>query len=153
MATAHASLIVSGSVREVQDRWYDPNRWPHWVDGLSEVLSVDPEWPRPAASVSWQSGPAGRGRVVERVVGYEPLAGQTLEVQDDSIEGLQRVAFTPGEGNVVVSLSLEYRIKRRSPITPLVDALFIKRAMARSLQTTLARFAVELAAARRADVG
>ena len=55
--------------------WYDTGRWVAWVDGLDAVVSVDGDWPRVGATVSWQSGPAGRGRVTERVVGYEPLGG------------------------------------------------------------------------------
>ncbi|MGB0095323.1 MAG: hypothetical protein WBP81_22640, partial [Solirubrobacteraceae bacterium] len=102
---------------------------------------------------TWESGPAGRGRVVERVVEYESLAGQTLEIEDSSISGRQQVVFTALDGNIELALSLDYQVRRRSPLTPLIDLLFIRPAMKRSLQTTLARFGVELAAARRADVG
>ena len=45
--------------------------------------------------------------------------------------------------DVHVSLTLEYSLKERSPITPLVDVLFIRRALQSSLQRTLARFAHE----------
>jgi hypothetical protein len=86
--------------------------------------------------------------VLERVIGYEPLGSQTLEVEDDSIQGRQSVAFTPADGDVEVQLSLRYRIKRRTPVTPLVDLLFIRRAMAMSLRKTLGRFGAELAAVR-----
>jgi len=94
--------------------------------------------------VTWQSGPAGRGRVTERVTAYEPLEGQTLDVEDDAITGRQRVAFTPADEHVEVKLSLEYEIKKRSFFTPLIDLLFIRRAMAASLQATLGRFGAEL---------
>ena len=46
-----------------------------------------------------------------------------------------------------VALSLEYEIKHRSIFTPLIDLLFIRRAMTTSLSTTLARFGAELASA------
>ena len=42
---------------------------------------------------------------------------------------------------VQVELTLSYRLQRRSPVTPVVDLLFIRRAMASSLETTLSRFA------------
>ena len=48
-----------------------------------------------------------------------------------------------------MSLTLEYRLKQRSPITPIVDVLFIRRALHASLQRTLARFGHE----RRAELG
>ena len=89
--------------------------------------------------VRWQSGPAGRGRVSERVVSYEPLGGQTVEVQDASIHGTQTVSFVAEDANVVVTLTLSYELTRRSPLMRVVDLLFIRRAMTRSLEQTLAR--------------
>jgi Polyketide cyclase / dehydrase and lipid transport len=104
------------------------------------VDAVEGDWPRGGATVTWQSGPAGRGHVTERVISYEPLAGQTLEISDDSIRGEQTVMFAPEQADVRVTLSLAYRITRRSPITPLIDLLFIRRAMVDSLDLTLTRF-------------
>jgi hypothetical protein len=81
-------------------------------------------------------------------VAYEPLVGQTLDVEDGSIEGRQSVTFTPAEPGVEVALELEYRLVKRSPVSPLVDALFIRRAMATSLGLTVTRFGTELGSAR-----
>jgi hypothetical protein len=142
-----------GSVHEAETVWYDTARWPAWIDGLDRVSEVDPRWPERGASVTWESGPAGRGRVVERVVAYEPLSGQTVELQDDSIRGRQGLKFTPAGERVNVELSLEYEISRRSLFTPLVDLLFIRRAFRTSLESTLHRFGLELDAAREAGVG
>ncbi len=72
-----------------------------------------------------------------------------MAVSDDSIEGEQTVHFTPaGTGRVSVELALDYRIRRRNPTTPLVDRLFVRPAMRRSLENTLRMFATELAARR-----
>ena len=101
----------------------------------------------------WRSGPAGRGEVFERVVTYEPLRGQTVEVRDDSIHATQTVSFVPEDANVAVTLSLSYELTRRSPLMRLVDLLFIRRTMTRSLEQTLARFGAELGPSRREDVG
>jgi hypothetical protein len=135
------SQVVEGSVHEAETCWYDVARWPDWVDELARVVSVEGGWPRVGGSVRWESGPAGRGRVHEQVTAYEPLGGQTVEVDDDSITGTQRVAFNPIGHGVEISLSLQYRIKRRSPLTPLVDILFVRRVMAASVARTLTRFA------------
>jgi Polyketide cyclase / dehydrase and lipid transport len=143
-----ARQTVAGSVHEVEQRWYDTSRWPYWVDGLERVVEVAGEWPATGAAVTWDSGPAGRGRVLERVVAHEPLAGQTLEVQDSSIRGRQSVAFVPVAGGVEVRLTLAYELERRSPLTPLVDVLFIRRAMTTSLTSTLSRFGAELTSHR-----
>jgi hypothetical protein len=148
--TVRVAEAFPASVHEAETCWYDTSRWPAWIEGLARVSAVEGEWPR-AGRVIWESGPAGRGRVVEQVIEHEPLAGQTVAVSDDSIDGLQSVSFTPVEQGVEVQLTLEYRIKKRSPFTPLVDLLFIRRAMASSLRRTLARFGAELSAARQAD--
>jgi hypothetical protein len=133
------------SVPEAEDRWYDTDRWPDWIDGLRRVTGVEGDWPRAGARVTWESNPAGRGRVVEVVMSYEPRVGQTVEIEDDSIRGRQSVAFHELGGGVGVELSLEYELKARSPLTPVVDALFIRRAMIASLRSTLDRFGAELA--------
>ena len=48
------------------------------------------------------------------------------------------------------TLGLEYRLHRRSPLTPLVDILFIRRAMTLSLGRTLSRFGSQLQAGEHA---
>lgn len=144
MREVRARQTVAGTVHEVEQRWYDTSRWPSWVDGLAQVVEVAGDWPAVGASVTWDSGPAGRGRVIERVIAYEPLTGQTLEVQDSSICGRQSVAFVPVQEGVEVTLTLAYEIARRSPLTPIVDVLFIKKAMTTSLTTTLSRFGTTL---------
>jgi uncharacterized membrane protein len=148
MRTVRVALAFPASVHEAETCWYDTTRWPAWVDELARIVEVAGDWPRAGASVTWESGPAGRGHVIERVVAYQPLAGQTLEVRDDSIHGRQSVTFMPADGSVEVALGLDYEISERSIFTPLVDALFIRRAMERSLRTTLSRFGAELAAWR-----
>jgi Polyketide cyclase / dehydrase and lipid transport len=153
MRVVQAARVFEGSVSDAEALWYDTSRWPRWVVGLAEVERVSAPWPEVGGEARWQSGPAGRGRVSERVVSYEALSGQTVEVEDDSIRGTQTVSFTPDDDNVAVTLSLSYELKRRSPLLRLVDLLFIRRAMTRSLEQTLARFGAELGAARRPDVG
>ena len=54
----------------------------------------------------------------------------SLEVEDAMMTGTQTVAFEPGPEAVEITLSLEYRIKDRTPLTPVVDLLFVRRAMA-----------------------
>jgi len=145
MRRASAEDSFAASVQEAELLWYDTDRWPGWIDGLSRVTDLEGDWPRPGAKVTWESNPAGRGRVIELVVSFEPRGGQTLEVEDDSIRGRQRVMFHELDGGVRVELALEYELKARSIVTPVVDALFIRRAMTTSLGSTVARFGAELA--------
>lgn len=138
------SQTFPASVHEAERCWYDTDSWPEWIDGLARVVEVTGDWPREGSQVIWESGPAGRGHVRERVTDYAPLRCQAVAVEDDSITGRQRVAFDPAAGGVQVELSLDYAIKRRSPLTPLIDRLFVRRLMALSLAKTLERFGTVL---------
>jgi hypothetical protein len=134
------------SVHQAEQCWYETASWPQWVDELARVIEVSGDWPSAGARVVWESGPAGRGRVTERVIAHEPLEGHTVAVEDDSIAGEQSVAFDPDGDQVRLTLELRYRIKRRNPFTPLIDLLFIRRLMTGSLQRTLTRFGTVLEA-------
>jgi Polyketide cyclase / dehydrase and lipid transport len=145
MGTARASRAFPGTVHDAERHWYATGRWPAWIDGVDRVISVDGDWPKVGASVTWESGPAGRGRVRERVVDFEQRVGQTVDVEDASITGRQSVTFTPAEDEVQIELRLEYKITGSKLLTPVIDFLFIRRAMSRSLAQTLERFGPELA--------
>jgi hypothetical protein len=153
MRVVDAESTFPGSVYEAETVWYDTAAWTSWIDGLERVADVGGGWPEVGGEVIWESGPAGRGRVTERVVSYAALEGQTVELDDDSIRGLQTVSFSPEDGAVTVTLTFEYEIKKRSLLTPLIDLLFIRPAFRNSILTTLHRFGVELAAARESGVG
>jgi hypothetical protein len=147
--TVRATTIVLGRVVEAEELWYDPHRWAAWIDGFGHVAKLEGEWPHEGARLLWDSRPNGRGRVDERVTRYEARTGQTLAVEDRRLAGSQQVAFEPEGDQVRLSLTLEYRLKERSLLTPIVDMLFIRRALQASLQRTLDRFGHE----RRAELG
>ena len=140
------SLELPGRASEAEGLWYDPVRWPAWIDGFGHVVELSEGWPAEGRLV-WQSTPGGRGRVLETVTAYETRAGQTLAVEDSRLRGTQRVQFEPGSGSVTIRLSLDYELKERNALTWLADLLFVRREIVASLRRTLARFARE----RRAD--
>lgn len=144
MRTVRVTRTFAASLPAVEAHWYDTGHWADWVDGLERVLAVEGEWPDAGASVRWESAPAGRGTVTERVLAHEPRRGQTVEVGDESIRGEQTVAFESRPPGVRLELSLAYQIRRRSRLTWVVDLLFIRRAMTVSLEQTLARFGSSL---------
>jgi hypothetical protein len=148
MGRARATQSVPGLASDAEALWYDPQRWPAWVDGFGHSVKLEGEWPGAGARSVWDSKPRGRGRVVERVTAYEARAGQTLEVEDEKLRGTQRVSFRPAADSVEVTLELEYQLKERNAFTPFADALFIRRALRDSLKRSLLRFARE----RRADM-
>ena len=148
MGKAKASISVPGRAADAEALWYDPHRWQAWIDGFGHVVSLSDGWPNRGAELVWESPPGGRGRVTERVVAYEMRTGQTLEVEDATLTGTQKVAFEPGPEAVEITLSLEYRIKDRTALTPVVDLLFVRRAMTDALRRTVTRFANE----RKAEI-
>jgi hypothetical protein len=141
-----ASAVVPGIISEAEDLWYDVKRWPNFVDGFSHVVQRDEEWPAEGVLI-WDSNPHGRGRVLERVSRHEMRTGQTCEVEDERLQGIQTVSFEGAGESTRVTLSLEYALKQSNALAPVVDFLFIRRAVRESLQRTVARFARE----RRGD--
>jgi Polyketide cyclase / dehydrase and lipid transport len=143
-AKVSASITVPGRVVEAEELWYDPHRWAAWIDGFGHVAKLEGDWPQTGATLLWDSRPQGRGRVLERVVAYEPRGGQTLAVEDEKLAGRQTVAFEAAGEVVRIDLTLEYSLKHGNPV---VEVLFVRRALRDSLRRTLTRFAHE----RRAE--
>jgi Polyketide cyclase / dehydrase and lipid transport len=143
MGRASATITVPGGAAEAEALWYDPTRWPAWVDGFGHVVKLEGHWPEPDARLVWDSKPGGRGRVLERVTFHVQRHGQTLAVEDERLRGTQQVRFEPAGDDTRVTLSLEYDLKHRTPITPLVDWLFVRRAIRDSLTRTITRFGHE----------
>ena len=114
MRTVRATIELPALASDAEAVWYDTDRWPLFVDGLQEVLSVAGDWPRPGGSVVWESHRGGRGRVEERSIAYEARRGQESAVEDPEIRGIQRIGFAPKGDGVVVSLELEYEIRERA---------------------------------------
>jgi hypothetical protein len=142
-----ASVQLPGfRASEAEALWYDTSRWPTFVDGFAHVVSTEGDWPAAPSTLVWQSTPAGRGRVLERVTEYEPRLGQTAHVEDPKMSATQRVAFAPKDDGVQVTLSMEYTLKEGGPLRPFMDFLFIRRAVLDSLKRTVQRFARELQA-------
>ncbi len=149
MGRARASIVVPGRAAFAEQLWYDPSRWASWIDGFGHVVTLEDGWPEAGSRRLWDSPPRGRGRVSERVTRFEQRIGQVLEVEDAALSGTQSVTFEPGPDNVRITLALQYRLKQRNPLTPVIDLLITRRRIAESLRRTLARFSAELAAERQ----
>jgi polyketide cyclase/dehydrase/lipid transport protein len=122
--------------------WVDTNRWPTFVDGFGHIVEIDEAWPEPRSKVVWQSGPAGRGRVTERI--REITDGAVVsDVFDTQMTAIQAVRFEPADDGSDVFLSLDYELQRGGPLRGLTDVLFIRRALAMALERTLRRFSTE----------
>jgi hypothetical protein len=127
-----------------QRLWTDTRRWPTFVDGFGHVLEQDEDWPQAGAKLVWVSGPAGRGRVTEKV--RENADGVVAtDVFDAQMVAVQTARFEPAEDGCDVHLSLDYTLAKGGPLRGLTDVLFIRRALAMALERTLRRFSTEAA--------
>lgn len=152
MGRARAALELRSSAEAVEQLWSDPARWPAFVDGFDRVVEQDPSWPAIGSRLVWASHPGGRGRVTEKVIGFEPGVELVVEQSDDQLSGLQRLAFAPvpdahGDPSgwrVGVALELDYALLRKGPFMVVADPLFVRRALRDSLRRTLERMAREL---------
>ena len=135
MTKVSAAAAVPGTPEQVRALWFDTTRWPAIVDGFAHVVRMDPGWPE-RGEIVWDSTPHGRGRVIERPDG---------SFEDVRLAGTQALTFEPdAEGaTVAVTLALDYRIKERTPITPLLDVFFVRRAVRDAVSRTVQRFAAE----------
>jgi hypothetical protein len=139
---AQAQASVPLGPEEARALWTDPRRWASFVEGFARVREVADDWPNPGAKLVWESIPAGRGRVTERVTESGPRSFAT-EVFDESLHGMQRTRFDAVEDGSRVVAELEYELTKYGPLRALADMLFIRRALRDSLRRTLRRFAVE----------
>jgi hypothetical protein len=139
---ARARVTVPLGPEAARVLWSDPRRWASFVEGFARVREVSDDWPNEGAKLVWESIPAGRGRVTERVVESGERSFAT-EVFDESLHGTQRTGFEPVEGGSRVVVELEYELTKYGPLRALADVLFIRRALRDSLRRTLGRFAVE----------
>ena len=149
MGRVRVGIEIPGPVSEAEALWYDHTRWSSFVDGFGHVHRIDDAWPGAGAEVIWDSPPGGRGRVREQVERYEPRVGPDAERRGRPAprDAARRVRARPRTA-AASALELEYAIKDRNLFTPLVDLVFVRRALGESLRRTLRRFATELAAER-----
>jgi hypothetical protein len=144
MPTVRAATSVPLPAISAQRLWTDTTRWPTFVDGFARILELDREWPEPGAKVVWESGPAGRGRVTERVRERTPELVST-EVFEDQLTGRQTVTFDPDGTGTYIELALDYTLQKGGPLRAVTDVLFIRRALTAALERTLRRFSTEAA--------
>lgn len=138
MPTVRAAGDLPAPVPLAVRLWTDVSRWPTFVDGFSHLEQVDERWPEPGSKVVWQSTPAGRGRVTERVLERDDRHVVT-EVFDEQMHGRQAVFFESER----VLMQLDYELAKPGPFSRITDVLFIRRALAMALERTLRRFSTE----------
>ena len=150
MASLTEAILVSASLAETWETYFDRSRWRSWADGFDSVVSSD-EYPERGGTLRWRSVPAGRGEVTERVVAHEPRRLHRVEFSDPYSEGELETGFRieggeDAQGAVAtrVTQTLDYRLRRTGPFAGLTDLLFVRSQMRRSMQRSLGRFKHEV---------
>jgi hypothetical protein len=123
--------------------WSDVTRWSSFVEGFARELERSPEWPAAGARVVWESTPAGRGRVTERVAEGEGPDRFVTQVFEERLNGTQTFRVVESEGGSRAELALDYELTKYGPLSAVADVIFIRRAIRDSLRRTLSRFSVE----------
>jgi hypothetical protein len=140
-ASAEAEIVLTPEA--ALRLWTDTRRWPTFVEGFARVVEQDPAWPAEGSRLVWESVPAGRGRVTEKVVRGAAADRFATQIFEERLMGVQTLRAAESEAGSRVELSLEYTLTKYGALGGVADAIFIRRALRDSLRRTLARFAVE----------
>jgi uncharacterized protein YndB with AHSA1/START domain len=142
-------IRIPAAVAEVWDFYFEPSTWPSWVDGFARTEAAD-GYPEGGGTLRWRSVPAGRGLVEERVLEHEPRRLHRIAFSDDTSEGEMVTKFeiepaADGEPAMTrVTQEVHYRLRRRTPFSPLTDFLFVRSQVQRSLARSLERLRHEV---------
>ena len=143
MRTARAQADLVLTPEAALRLWTDVDRWPSFVEGFARPVDRSPEWPHAGARLVWESAPAGRGRVTEKVMEAEGPDRFVTQVFEERLHGVQTFRVVESEGGSRAELALEYELTKYGPLSAVADVIFIRRAIRDSLRRTLSRFAVE----------
>lgn len=149
MGKVEATVEIAAPLAEVWDLYFDRARWPAWVDGFAAVIS-ESGYPEQGGTLNWRSTPAGRGEVRERVSAHEPRSLHRIGYDDPGSSGTLEVGFEmlPAESaesgrRTRLTQRLDYTVKTGGPLRPVLDYLFIRPQMRRSLERSLIELRLE----------
>jgi hypothetical protein len=138
-AQADVALTPEAALR----LWADVDRWSTFVEGFARTLERSAEWPAAGSRVVWESTPAGRGRVTEKVLDAEGPDRFVTRVFEERLSGTQTFRVVESEAGSRAELALEYALTKYGPLAAVADAIFVRRAVRDMLRRTLRRFSVE----------
>jgi uncharacterized protein YndB with AHSA1/START domain len=144
MARVAEEILIEATLAEVWDAYFEPRRWPFWVDGFQAVVSSQ-GYPEQGGTLRWRSNPSGRGTVSERVLEHEPRHRHRVGFSDDASEGELLTTFTMQRQSVLVRQELTYELKEEKPLHRLTDRFFVRPRLRESLARSLRRLAAEAA--------
>ena len=140
MAKLTESVLVSASLKEVWDLYFEPRSWASWVDGFQDVETVSDDYPQESGMLVWRSTPAGRGRVTETVLEHSPRTRHRIHFSDPESEGELLSEFGIEGEATRVKLTLAYRLPGNRAVAAITDRLFVRGQVRNALRRTLLRF-------------
>ncbi len=136
MSEVSESVEVAASLAETWELYFDPQRWPAWVDGFGAVVANN-GYPLEGADLRWRSTAAGRGDVSERVLQHEPRRVHRIDFADPRTEGELLTGFRmQGEGTIVEQ-KLTYKLTSGGAFGWVSDKLFIRSQQRGSMRRSL----------------
>ena len=151
MSEVDAEIEIPVPLADLWDLYFDRERWPDWVDGFARTTTID-GYPGEGGKLAWESTPAGRGSVRERVLEHDPRRLHRIAYLDPESEGELETRFEivpSGDSARMtrVSQRLSYRLVEAGPFAMITDLLFIRGQMRGSLQRSLIGLKSEAAVA------
>src|SRR5262245_39447106 len=143
MATVAAEVEVAAHPAAVWDLYFDPERWPDWVDQFASVVSSD-GYPEVGGTLLWRSGRAGRGEVTERVVEHQPRVRHRIEFSDPEAEGELLTVFEPTNEGTRLHQEFTCSLRDAGFFARAADVFFVRSQMRASLTRSLAGLQAEL---------
>lgn len=143
MATVSDSVLVSATLAETWDHYFEPRGWPSWVDGFAAVEARE-GYPGEGATLIWRSTPAGRGRVTERVLEHAPRRRHRIEFSDPESRGRLLTTFAVEGAGTRVAVELTYTLASGGLFAAITERLFVRGQVRQSVRRTLVRFKHEV---------
>lgn len=138
MGEATGEAMIAADLKEVWDLYFMTSGWSSWVDGFARVESAE-GYPQRGGTLRWQSIPAGRGLVSEKVLDHEPRRRHRVSFEDPESTGELETTFEIRGEQVRVAQKMTYKIRRPGILGPFTDIFFVRRQVAGSLGRSLAR--------------
>ena len=143
MATVEEDVIVTASLADAWEAYFEPRTWASWVDSFASVTALE-GYPQAGGMLRWKSVPAGRGEVTEHVMEHEPRRLHRIRFSDPSLEGEMAVSFAiEGEGTKIRAV-FEYRVVDPSLFARAASVIFVKPQIRGTLRRSLDAFANEV---------
>jgi uncharacterized protein YndB with AHSA1/START domain len=142
MATVAAELEITAHPAAVWDLYFDPERWPDWVDQFASVVELD-GYPEVGGTLRWRSGRAGRGEVTEKVVEHVPRVRHRIEFSDPEAEGELLTVFEPIAEGTRCRQEFTYALRDAGLFARAADVFFVRSQMRASLNRSLVGLQVE----------